>query len=63
MESIVINGVDPLHRIFVGTQEEKNVWVNLIVPGGSAYMRISPESAQQMIEALQQAIEVAKNEA
>lgn len=62
MESIVIDGVDPLHRIFVGTQVE-NVWVNLIVPGGSAYMRISPESAQQMIAALQQAIEVAKNEA
>jgi hypothetical protein len=61
MESIVIDGVDPLHRIFVGTQLE-NVWVNLIVPGGSAYMRISPEGAQQMIAALQQVIEVLKNE-
>ena len=38
MESIVINGVDPLHRIFVGTQVE-NVWINLTVPGGNAYMR------------------------
>ena len=62
MESIVIDGVDPLHRIFVGTQVE-NVWINLTVPGGNAYMRISPESAQQMIEALQQAIEVAEHEA
>ena len=55
MESIKIEGVEPHQGIYVDTIGE-DVWVNIIVRNGSANLRITPENAEKLIEALRVAI-------
>ncbi len=63
MESTRINGVNRYEGIYVETQGH-DVWINLQVRGGSAYMSITPVEAQRMIKAMEAAIkEVERYEA
>jgi hypothetical protein len=55
MESTRINGVNRYEGIYVETQGH-DVWINLQVRGGSAYMSITPVEAQRMIKAMEAAI-------
>ena len=55
MESMRISGVERHQTIYVDTQSE-NVWINMHIPNGSAYMSITPVEAQRMIKALEAAI-------
>jgi hypothetical protein len=55
MESIKIEGIEQHTGIYVDTIGE-DVWVNIIVRNGSANLRITPENAEKLIEALRVAI-------
>lgn len=55
MESIKIEGAERHTSIYVDTIGE-DVWVNIIVKNGTANLRITPENAEKLIEAIRIAI-------
>ena len=62
MEPIKISGLEPYSSIYLSTIGGY-VWMNIMVKHGSANLQLDEKAVEQLIEALQQAIEATKHEA